>query len=372
MWTDKIYSFVFPNSPTQLHDTDNFSAWLTFLEATNLHLSRHSEEEGERLYLSINFISTICDNEPTHMGDVLQLVFHPLDNDHPCHAVFMVFLNLGQPKYLTIGHACQYSAYSCSAERKKRRNMRQSQSFNLKLEYLNLEATWSDRPRNGMRSSFFLSLATFLSVAFASLPSGDVTCGDNVYAVSELTAAINAGIKDLNDNNIQGMLNRLGKSTFNRTNTNRWLPPPVLHVSSYSLTVECFRCANQSPRESSEHITLWCSGDGPWYEVRIFLSIEIGVEWCRIVPFGTWWRDLHFSIRRLPISWNRSCCVYRERNILRVRWRYCRTHRPKANSFLASLHTLVLKLMMDSLPVKAIKNIPFRNIELFGSITLLD
>ena len=37
-----------------------------------------------------------------------------------------------------------------------------------------------------------------------SLPSGDVTCGDNTYTASELTAAINAGLDDLNSNNLQG------------------------------------------------------------------------------------------------------------------------------------------------------------------------
>jgi len=57
-----------------------------------------------------------------------------------------------------------------------------------------------------MRSSFFLTIALLLSLALAALPSGDVTCGDNVYTVNELTAAINAGLKDLNNNNLQGTL----------------------------------------------------------------------------------------------------------------------------------------------------------------------
>lgn len=37
-----------------------------------------------------------------------------------------------------------------------------------------------------------------------SLPSGTVTCGSNKYSVSELTAAINAGIADMNSGNLPG------------------------------------------------------------------------------------------------------------------------------------------------------------------------
>ncbi|KLO18305.1 ustilago Sphaerogena ribonuclease U2 complexed with adenosine 2'-Monophosphate [Schizopora paradoxa] len=79
----------------------------------------------------------------------------------------------------------------------------------------------------------FTKLAALLvaaTSALAALPSGTVTCGDNKYSVSELTAAIDAGIKDLDDNN---------------------LPDDYPH---------------QYYSESSEHITLYCSGDGPWYE----------------------------------------------------------------------------------------------------------
>ena len=50
----------------------------------------------------------------------------------------------------------------------------------------------------------FVALLFFVSAAFASLPSGTVTCGDNKYSVSELEAAINAGLEDLDDNNLQG------------------------------------------------------------------------------------------------------------------------------------------------------------------------
>jgi hypothetical protein len=55
-----------------------------------------------------------------------------------------------------------------------------------------------------MRSQFCFALASLFTFALAALPSGDVTCGDNVYTVSELTAAINAGLKDLNSGNLQG------------------------------------------------------------------------------------------------------------------------------------------------------------------------
>lgn len=37
-----------------------------------------------------------------------------------------------------------------------------------------------------------------------SLPSGTVTCGSNKYTVSELTAAINAGIEDTDSGNLPG------------------------------------------------------------------------------------------------------------------------------------------------------------------------
>lgn len=55
-------------------------------------------------------------------------------------------------------------------------------------------------------------LASIVTAAFAnvvpinerSLPSGTVTCGSNGYSPSQLTAAINAGVKYLNANNLQG------------------------------------------------------------------------------------------------------------------------------------------------------------------------
>ncbi|EJD07848.1 ustilago Sphaerogena ribonuclease U2 complexed with adenosine 2'-Monophosphate [Fomitiporia mediterranea MF3/22] len=72
-----------------------------------------------------------------------------------------------------------------------------------------------------------------VSAAFAALPSGTVTCGDNRYSVSAITAAINAGVRDMESGNF---------------------PDDYPH---------------QYYDEPSEHITLWCSGNGPWYEFPI-------------------------------------------------------------------------------------------------------
>ncbi len=55
-----------------------------------------------------------------------------------------------------------------------------------------------------------IALVFAASSALAALPSGTVTCGDNKYSVSELTAAINAGIKDLDANNLPGECMRSG------------------------------------------------------------------------------------------------------------------------------------------------------------------
>ncbi|KZV93953.1 Ribonuclease/ribotoxin [Exidia glandulosa HHB12029] len=66
-----------------------------------------------------------------------------------------------------------------------------------------------------------------------ALPSGTVTCGRNKYAVSAITAAINAGVKDMNAGNF---------------------PDDYPH---------------QYYDYPDEHITLWCSGSGPWYEFPI-------------------------------------------------------------------------------------------------------
>ena len=37
-----------------------------------------------------------------------------------------------------------------------------------------------------------------------ALPSGTVTCGSNKYSVSAITAAINAGVKDMDDDYYPG------------------------------------------------------------------------------------------------------------------------------------------------------------------------
>jgi NAD(P)H-nitrite reductase large subunit len=57
-----------------------------------------------------------------------------------------------------------------------------------------------------MRTFLLLVFTSLISTTFASLPSGDVTCGDNVYTVDEIVAAINAGVEDLDDDNLQGTL----------------------------------------------------------------------------------------------------------------------------------------------------------------------
>lgn len=66
-----------------------------------------------------------------------------------------------------------------------------------------------------MRSfSSIVVLTSMASAAFASvlpiigrdLPSGEVTCGSNEYSPSDLSAAISAGLEDLNDSDLQGVL----------------------------------------------------------------------------------------------------------------------------------------------------------------------
>lgn len=49
-----------------------------------------------------------------------------------------------------------------------------------------------------------LVLSAQAAVVKRSLPTGTVTCGSNEYTASELTAAINAGLEDMNSNNLQG------------------------------------------------------------------------------------------------------------------------------------------------------------------------
>jgi hypothetical protein len=50
-----------------------------------------------------------------------------------------------------------------------------------------------------------LSAATVLAAPTArALPSGTVTCGSNKYSVSAIEAAINAGVKDMDDGDFPG------------------------------------------------------------------------------------------------------------------------------------------------------------------------
>ena len=64
----------------------------------------------------------------------------------------------------------------------------------------------SSRSRSTMallKTIFSILLAT--SATLAALPSGTVTCGNNRYSVSAITAAINAGVKDMQSGNFPGM-----------------------------------------------------------------------------------------------------------------------------------------------------------------------
>ncbi|KAL5483573.1 hypothetical protein ACEPAI_8805 [Sanghuangporus weigelae] len=84
-----------------------------------------------------------------------------------------------------------------------------------------------------MLSKSYLALLLSALPALAALPSGIVTCGSNRYTVSAITAAINAGVRDMESGNF---------------------PDDYPH---------------QYYDEPSEHIQLWCSGNGPWYEFPI-------------------------------------------------------------------------------------------------------
>ncbi|KAF7978717.1 hypothetical protein HWV62_45001 [Athelia sp. TMB] len=85
-----------------------------------------------------------------------------------------------------------------------------------------------------MLSHTFAALLVAASVMGRSLPrtlpTGTVTCGSNGYSATELTSAINAGLLFLLANDLQ---------------------------DDYP---------HQYYDEASEDITLYCSGDGPWYE----------------------------------------------------------------------------------------------------------
>ncbi|KAF8317478.1 Ribonuclease/ribotoxin [Clavulina sp. PMI_390] len=83
------------------------------------------------------------------------------------------------------------------------------------------------------------ALAAVTPINERSLPSGTVTCGSNKYTSSSLTAAITAALKDQSSGN---------------------LPDDYPH---------------QYYSEASEHITLYCSGSGPWYEFPILPSGKI-------------------------------------------------------------------------------------------------
>ncbi|EKM53271.1 uncharacterized protein PHACADRAFT_259503 [Phanerochaete carnosa HHB-10118-sp] len=89
-------------------------------------------------------------------------------------------------------------------------------------------------------SAILLSASAAMAASLPrALPSGTVTCGSNKYSVSAIEAAINAGVEDMDEGN---------------------LPDDYPH---------------QYYDESSENISLWCSGNGPWYEFPIMPNGEI-------------------------------------------------------------------------------------------------
>lgn len=55
-----------------------------------------------------------------------------------------------------------------------------------------------------LSSALSLVVGTVLPAVPRSLPTGTVTCGSNGYSPSQLTAAINAGVKDLTSGDLQG------------------------------------------------------------------------------------------------------------------------------------------------------------------------
>lgn len=94
-------------------------------------------------------------------------------------------------------------------------------------------------------------------VARQTPPSG-VSCGSNTYSSSDITAAINAGIKDKASGNLPG---KFIYKLFRQL------------IANHSSSADDY--PHQYYSEASEHITLYCSGDGPWYEVCHILVFHI-------------------------------------------------------------------------------------------------
>lgn len=51
-----------------------------------------------------------------------------------------------------------------------------------------------------------LAILASASIVLAQLPTKDVNCGGNKYTPAYITSSIDAGIKYLNNGNLQGML----------------------------------------------------------------------------------------------------------------------------------------------------------------------
>ena len=70
----------------------------------------------------------------------------------------------------------------------------------------------SSRQTEAFMFAMFLKAMSVLALAAVvvaapgprSLPSGTVTCGRDNYSVSSITAAINAGVSDMNSGNLPG------------------------------------------------------------------------------------------------------------------------------------------------------------------------
>jgi hypothetical protein len=63
-----------------------------------------------------------------------------------------------------------------------------------------------------------VSVAVAASISGRSLPSDTVTCGNNQYEVSDIEAAINAGVDDMNAGNLPGVYHQLDGSLSAVTN----------------------------------------------------------------------------------------------------------------------------------------------------------
>lgn len=137
------------------------------------------------------------------------------------------------------------------------------------------------------------ALSSSVAAVWAALPSGTVTCGDDRYSVSAIEAAINAGVEDMNSDYYPGPYSAIYSDLFRLTSDIKDDYPHQYY--EYAVNSIDRRQGRNSTNvcgrsEESEHITLYCSGDGPWYEVcirpfsrkieiRILLTVPDHAEW---------------------------------------------------------------------------------------------